>query len=315
MRKILAAVLAVIFLWPALAGADPRNTLEEIKQRGRILVGHRESSIPFSYVMPTQPSAWSDAAGSPPGAAGQEARVTGYSQEYADRIAAAIKKELDQPGLEVEYVLITPQNRLPLLAEGGYDFECGSTTNNTNRQKEASFSNSIFVVGTRILAGRDSGIRDYADLKGKTMVVAAGTTSEKLIALMNETEHLEMSIVQAKSQSEAFRMVENGQADAFFFDDALLAGERSKAVHPGDWVIVGQPQTFEAYGCLIPKDDARFKKLADETIAAIQTSGEGLKIFEKWFQNPIPPGGLNMGFELSTAMEYLLKNPNDQPYQ
>ena len=322
MRTMLAAVFAVILFWPGLAGAEARDTLEEIRQRGRILVGHRESSVPFSYAVPAKPSSggyvdndWGESPGWSPPAAELPPEVMGYSQEYSNRIVEAIKKELGRPDLIVEYVLITPQNRISLLAEGGYDFECGSTTNNTTRQKEASFSNSIFVVGTRILAGKDSSIKDYADLKGKTMAVAAGTTSERLIAMMNDAEGLEMKIVQAKSQTEAFKMVESGRADAFFFDDALLAGERSRAANPGDWVIVGLPQTFEAYGCLIPKGDDRFKKLVDETVAAVQTSGEGLKFFEKWFQNPIPPDGLNMGFELSPAMEHLLKNPNDHPYQ
>lgn len=323
MLKPLAIVFAVILSWPAWAAADPRDTLEEIKARGRILIGHREASVPFSYVVEVPPSpgraadaVWSESSGwAPAEARPSSRRVLGYSHEYSDRIAEAIRKELGLPELPVEYVPINPQNRISLLAEGGYDFECGSTTNNTTRQKEASFSNSIFVVGTRILTGKDSGIKDYADLKGRTMALAAGTTSEKLIAMMNETEGLGMKLISAGTQTEAFRLVEAGQADAFFFDDALLAGERSRAKDPGRWVIVGQPQTFEAYGCMLPKDDAAFKKLADETVAAVQLSGEGLKIFERWFQNPIPPDGLDMGFELSPAMEHLLKNPNDQPYQ
>lgn len=279
---------------PATADAQQQtHTLEKIAKNGVIVVGHRESSVPFSYYDNQQ-------------------KVVGYSQDYSDAIVAAIKKKLNKPDLQVKMLPVTSQNRIPLLQNGTYDFECGSTTNNIERQKQASFSNSIFVVGTRLLVKKGGAIKDFADLKGKTVVVTSGTTSEILLNKLNNEQKMGMRIVSAKDHGDSFRTLESGRAVAFMMDDALLAGERAKAKKPSEWEILGTPQSREAYGCMLRKGDSEFKKLMDDTIVQAQTSGEAAKWFDKWFKQPVPPKNMTMDFDLSDDMKALFKTPNDK---
>ncbi|NIF22993.1 amino acid ABC transporter substrate-binding protein [Candidatus Pantoea multigeneris] len=277
----------------APADAAQTATLDKISKNGVIVVGHRESSVPFSYYDNDQ-------------------KVVGYSQDYSNAIVDAIKKKLNKPDLQVKFIPITSQNRIPLLQNGTYDFECGSTTNNLERQKQAAFSDTIFVVGTRLLVKKGGPIKDFDDLKGKTVVVTSGTTSEILLNKMNDEKKMGMRIISAKDHGDSFRTLETGRAVAFMMDDALLAGERAKAKKPSDWEILGTPQSHEAYGCMLRKNDPAFKTLMDDTIAQAQTSGEAAKWFDKWFKNPTPPKNVNLNFELSDDMKALFKSPNDK---
>lgn len=293
--RISKLVLSMMILGATCAvQADELNgTLKKIKDNGVIVVGHRESSVPFSYYDNNQ-------------------KVVGYSQDYSNEIVDAVKKKLNMPDLQVKLIPITSQNRIPLLQNGTFDFECGSTTNNIERQKQAAFSNTIFVVGTRLLTKNDSGVKDFADLAGKNVVVTSGTTSEILLNQLNDEKNMKMRIISAKDHGDSFRTLESGRAVAFMMDDALLAGERAKAKKPEIWEIVGKPQTEEAYGCMLRKDDPQFKALVDETIATAQTSGKAEKSFDRWFNQPIPPKNLNLKFTLSDEMKALFKTPNDK---
>lgn len=294
LRKLALSVLLASVAASSFAHAEELTvTLKKIKDNGVIVVGHRESSVPFSYY-------------------NNEQKVVGYSQDYSNAIVDAVKKKLDLPNLQVKMMPITSQNRIPLLQNGTFDFECGSTTNNLERQQQAAFSDTIFVIGTRLLVKKGSDIKDFADLKGKTVVVTSGTTSEVLLNKLNEEKKLDLRIISAKDHGDSFRTLETGRAVAFMMDDALLAGERAKAKKPDNWDIVGTPQSKEAYGCMMRKDDAEFKKLVDDTIVKAQTSGEATKWFETWFKKPIPPKNLNMNFELSDDMKALFKAPNDK---
>ncbi|EHW5068483.1 amino acid ABC transporter substrate-binding protein [Escherichia coli] len=315
LRKPATAILALA-LSAGLAQADDAapaagSTLDKIAKNGVIVVGHRESSVPFSYYDNQQKVVgysqdYSNAIDD------NQQKVVGYSQDYSNAIVEAVKKKLNKPDLQVKLIPITSQNRIPLLQNGTFDFECGSTTNNAERQKQAAFSDTIFVVGTRLLTKKGGDIKDFADLKGKAVVVTSGTTSEVLLNKLNEEQKMNMRIISAKDHGDSFRTLESGRAVAFMMDDALLAGERAKAKKPDNWEIVGKPQSQEAYGCMLRKDDPQFKKLMDDTIAQVQTSGEAEKWFDKWFKNPIPPKNLNMNFELSDEMKALFKEPNDK---
>ncbi len=275
---------------------DPGGTLKKVKDAGSITLGHRESSIPFSYYDDQQ-------------------RVIGYSQEIALKVVDAVKRELGLKDLKVRLNPVTSQNRIPLVQNGTVDLECGSTTNNAERQKQVAFSTNIFVVGTRLLTKKDSGIRDFADLAGKNVVTTAGTTSERLLRKMNEDKKMGMNITSAKDHGESFLMLETGRAVAFMMDDALLYGEMAKAKRPAEWVVVGTPQSLEAYGCMLRKDDPAFKALVDKTIADLYKSGEINGIYAKWFENPIPPKGLNLNFPPSDELLKLYAEPNDRAFQ
>jgi glutamate/aspartate transport system substrate-binding protein len=299
MKSYLVALigLCLIALCPqARAEEELTGTLKKIKDAGSISLGHRESSIPFSYY-------------------DDKNQVVGYSHEMLLLVVDAVKKKLNMPNLKVNLIPITSQNRIPLIQNGTIDIEAGSTTNNLERQQQANFSDSIFVIGTRLLVKKDSGIKDFPDLKGKNVVVTAGTTSERLIREMNEKNNMGMNIISAKDHGESFLTLQSGRAVAFMLDDALLAGERAKARKPDDFIIVGTPQSKEAYGMMMRKGDDQFKKLVDEAIAKAETSGVAEKLYQKWFQSPIPPKGLNLDLPLSEDMKALFKSPNDKALQ
>ncbi|MEX3954506.1 glutamate/aspartate ABC transporter substrate-binding protein [Trinickia sp. EG282A] len=275
------------------AFAQDSGTLKKIKDTGVIALGHRESSIPFSYYDEKQ-------------------QVIGYSRDFQMKIVDAVKKKLNMPNVQVKNIPVTSQNRIPLVQNGTVDIECGSTTNNAERQQQADFSDTIFVIGTRLMTKKDSGIKDFPDLKGKTVVTTAGTTSERLLRKMNQDKNMGMNIISAKDHGESFHTLETGRAVAFMMDDALLAGERAKSRTPDDFVIVGTPQSREAYGCMMRKGDTEFKKVVDDAIAQVEKSGEADQLYKKWFESPIPPKGLNLKFPESDDMKALFKNPNDK---
>jgi glutamate/aspartate transport system substrate-binding protein len=275
------------------AQAQQTGTLDKIKAAGVISVGHRESSIPFSYY-------------------DENENVIGYSQDFANAAVAAIKAKLGMPDLKVKFTPITSQNRIPLVQNGTSDFECGSTGNLVERQAQVAFSDSIFLIGTRLMVKKESGVKDWADLNGKTVVTTAGTSSERLLRQMNQSRNMGMSIISARDHGDAFLALSTGRAAGFMMDDALLAGERAKSSDPGDFIIVGAPQSHEAYGCMMRKDDPEFKKVVDNAIAVLETSGEADKIYMKWFESPIPPKGLNLNFPESDDIKALYKSPNDR---
>jgi len=292
---VLAATLATTLLsLPAFA--QDAGTLKKIKATGVITLGHRESSIPFSYYDDKQ-------------------QVIGYSQEFMLKAVDAIKADQKLAKLDVKLMPVTSANRITLIQNGTIDIECGSTTNNTERQKQVAFSNTIFVIGTKLMAKKDSGIKDFSDLAGKNVVTTAGTTSERLLRKMNEDKKMGMNVISAKDHGESFLTLETGRAVAFMMDDALLYGEMAKAKRASDWVVVGTAQSKEAYGCMLRKDDASFKKVVDGAIAQVMASGEAVKIYNKWFMNPIPPKGLNLDMPLSDEMKALYKAPNDKAFE
>jgi glutamate/aspartate transport system substrate-binding protein len=295
-RLVLAATLVTTLLAAPVLAQELTGTLKKIKDTGVITLGHRESSIPFSYYDDKQ-------------------QVIGYSQEMMLKAVDAIKADLKLAKLEIKMMPVTSANRITLVQNGSVDLECGSTTNNTERQKQVSFSNSIFIIGTRLMTKTNSGISDFPELAGKNVVTTAGTTSERLLRKMNEDKQMKMNIISAKDHGEAFLTLETGRAVAFMMDDALLYGEMAKAKRASDWVVVGTPQSFEAYGCMLRKDDPAFKKIVDTALAKAMTSGEAEKIYAKWFLQPIPPKGLNLNFPLSEAVKKLYKAPNDKAFE
>ncbi len=293
--RLAAAVLVASAFSATPALAQESASLKKIKDSGSITLGHRESSIPFSYYDDKQ-------------------QVIGYSHELMLKVVDGIKAELKLAKLDTKLMPVTSANRITLVQNGTVDIECGSTTNNTERQKQVAFSTSIFVIGTKLMAKKDAGIKDFADLAGKNVVTTAGTTSERLIRKMNEDKAMKMNVISAKDHGESFLTLETGRAVAFMMDDALLYGEMAKAKKPGDWIVTGTAQSKEAYGCMLRKDDPGFKKVVDAALTKAMTSGEAEKIYNKWFMNPIPPKGLNLNMPLSEEMKNLYQAPNDKAF-
>lgn len=292
---LLGAAVAVALISTPVFADELTGTLKKIKESGVITLGHRDSSIPFSYI--------ADASGKP----------VGYSHDIQLAIVEGIKKDLNMPNLQVKYNLVTSQTRIPLVQNGTVDVECGSTTNNAERGQQVDFSVGIFEIGTRLLTKKGSEYKDFADLKGKNVVTTAGTTSERILKAMNADKQMGMNVISAKDHGESFNMLESGRAVAFMMDDALLAGEMAKAKSPTDWNVTGTPQSYEIYGCMVRKDDPAFKKAVDDAIVATYKSGEITKIYDKWFTQPIPPKGLNLMFPMSDQLKALIATPTDKP--
>ena len=280
------------------AQAESNDTLAKIKQSGVISVGYRESSIPFSYQADAN-------------------TITGYSQEISNMIVAGVEKKLGVPKLQVKLTPITSQNRISLLQNGTIDFECGSTTNNLERQKQVAFSNNIFIYGMLMLVKNGSGIKDFPDLKGKTVVTTAGTTEDRILQKMNgEAKDADkMNLILAKDHGQAFLTLESGRAVAFVMDEPLLYGERTKAKNQADWVVAGTPLQTETYACMMRKDDPAFKKVADDVIADLMKSGKANDLYKKWFMQPIPPKNLNLNYPMTAGMKDLYAHPNDKAIQ
>ena len=294
--KLVSAVLIATTFSVTPVVAQESTTLKKIKDTGSITLGHRESSIPFSYYDDKQ-------------------QVIGYSHELMLKVVDEIKTNLKLAKLDTRLMPVTSANRITLIQNGTVDIECGSTTNNLERQKQVSFSSTIFVIGTRLMTKKDSGIKDFADLTGKNAVTTAGTTSERLLRKMNEDKKMGMNIISAKDHGEAFLTLETGRAVAFMMDDALLYGEMAKAKKPGDWIVIGTAHSKEAYGCMVRKNDPEFKKLVDASLTKAMTSGDAEKIYTKWFMAPIPPKGLNLNMPLSDEMKAAYKAPNDKAFE
>jgi len=295
-RLAIAVTLATATLLSApVLAQELTGTLKKIKETGLITLGHRESSIPFSYY-------------------DDKRQVVGYSQDMMLKAVEAIKADLQLAKLDIKLLPVTSENRITLVQNGSVDLECGSTTNTAERQKQVSFSYSIFVAGTRLMTKTSSGIKDFPDLAGKNVVTTAGTTSERLLRKMNQDSNMKMKIISAKDHGEAFLLLKNGGAAAFVMDEVLLFGEMAKAKNAREWSVVGTPQSYEAYGCMMRKDDPAFKKVVDAGLAKVMTSGEADKLYAKWFLQPIPPKGLNLNFALSYALKKLYKSPNDKAY-
>ena len=297
-RFAFAAALATVLSTSAVMPAQAQEslTLKKLKDTGNITLGHRESSIPFSYYNDQQ-------------------QVIGYSQELMLKAVDGVKEQLKLAKLDTKLMPVTSANRITLVQNGTIDIECGSTTNNLERQKQVGFSTTIFVIGTKLMTRKDSGIKDFPDLAGKNVVTTAGTTSERLLRKMNEEKQMKMNIISAKDHGEAFLTLETGRAVAFMMDDALLYGEMAKAKKPGDWIVTGTAQSKEAYGCMVRKDDPEFKKVIDAALTRAMTSGEAEKIYAKWFMNPIPPKSLNLSMPMSDEMRALYKAPNDKAFE
>jgi len=294
MKKLLPALLTALCA-VAVAGtaqAQDSGTLKKIKDSGVIVIGHRDSSVPFSYLDDKQ-------------------QPIGYSMDLCLKVVDAVKAALKMPKLEVKMNPVTSATRIPLMANGTIDMECGSTTNNVDRQKQVAFLNTTFVTANRIVAKKSSNIKVLNDLKGKPLVSTAGTTNLKQVTELNGTRNLGMNVMSAKDHAEAFLMVETDRAAAFAMDDILLYSLVAGARTPSDYIISAEALSVEPYGIMVRKDDPAFKKVGDDAIAALFKSGEINKIYAKWFQSAIPPKNINLNLPMSEPLKKVVAKPTD----
>ena len=286
-------LILALFLAGAVCGtASAQDTLKKIKDTGTITLGHRDTSIPFSYYDDKQ-------------------QVVGYAMDICYKIVDAIKAELKMPKIDVKLNPVTSATRIPLMANGTIDLECGSTTNNLERQKQVWFATTHFVTANRFVSKKSSNLKTVDDLKGKTVVSTSGTTNIKQATEINVEKKLEMNIIAAKDHAESFLTVETGRAVAFFMDDILLFSLVANSKNPSEWVISADALSVEPYGIMMRKDDAAFKKVVNGAINALYKSGEINKIYEKWFLKPTPPKGINLNVPMGAPFKKVVANPTD----
>ena len=287
-RLMALAVSSALLAAPAMA-----DTLQKIKDTGTITIGHRESSIPFSYLDGNQ-------------------KPVGYSMELCNKIVDAVKKELKMPALVTKLTPVTSQTRIPLMTNGTIDLECGSTTNSLERQKQVAFGVTTFVSPVRMVVRADSGVKTLDDLNGKAVATTTGTTSDRYIKQNEKGHNIDVKNVYGKDHAESFLMVETGRASAFVMDEVLLAGFIANAKNPKDFAIVGPALSTEPYGIMLRKDDPQFKALVDKTLSGLMKSGEINKIYAKWFTSAIPPKNVNLNLPMNAQLQEAIKNPNDK---
>ncbi|HXE88895.1 MAG TPA: amino acid ABC transporter substrate-binding protein [Hyphomicrobiaceae bacterium] len=292
--KPLSLALAALALTAApLAAQELTGTLKKIKETGSMTVGHRDASIPFSYYDDKQ-------------------QPVGFAMDVCARIVDAVKSELKLPKIDVKYQLVTSANRIPLMANGTIDLECGSTTNNADRQKQVGFTNTHFLTASRYVSKKSSNIKKIDDLKGKTVVSTSGTTNIKQLNDVNNEKKLGINVIPANGHAEAFLMVETDRAVAFVMDDILLASLVASSKTPDAYVISSDAFSLpEPYGIMVRRDDPDFKKVADAATAKLYKSPEIAKLYTKWFESPIPPKGLSLKLPMSATMKKAFANPSD----
>lgn len=281
-------------LVPTIVLAQAPSTLEKVKSSGVIAVGYRESSIPFSYL-------------------DGKAQPTGFGWDVCSKIVDEVRKTVGRSSLKVEPQVVTSTNRIPLLMNGTIDIECGSTTNNSDRQKQVSFATNYFYTGTRFLVKAGAPVKSVDDLKGKTVVSTAGTTNFRVIRTLNAQKKLNIDLLAGKDHAESALLVQSDRALAFAMDDVLLYGLKASAANPNDFAVVGDAIQVEPYAIMLRKDDPDFKKLVDNTIAGLVKSGEFEKLYKKWFQSPIPPKGINLNIPISKELQENMKDLSDKP--
>jgi glutamate/aspartate transport system substrate-binding protein len=291
-RFALAALVFAIFAAPA-AAQNLAGTLKKIKETGTITIGHRESSIPFSYLDDRQ-------------------QPVGYAIDLCMKIVNAVKAELNMPNLKVQLQPVTSSNRIPLMQNGTIDLECGSTTNSVERQKQVAFGPTYFVINVTAAVKKSSGINTLADLNGKTIATTSGTTSVPLIKKYEKTQKVEVKEIYGKDHAESFLLVADDRAAAFVMDDILLAGQIANSRNPSAYRIIPESLRQEPYSMMLRKDDPQFKALVDRTIGAVMKSGAIEQIYSKWFTSPIPPKGINLNFPITPQIREAFRNPNDK---
>lgn len=290
----LALLIALLSGMLVSSGIVLADTLQKITSSGRITLGYRESSVPFSYLAgPRQP--------------------IGFGVDIYTHLIPALKRATGRADLEVNWQALTSQNRIPLIANGTVDLECGSTSNTAARAKTVAFAINYFYTGPKLLVKQGSEVKEFQDLAGKTVAVTTGTTTMKLLRKMDLERSMNMQLLPGKDHADSFLLVDAGRAVAFAMDDILLYGQILNAKQPAQWQVVGTPPQVEPYACMLRKDDPAFKRIVDSVIADLMRSGEFERIYAKWFLSPIPPRGRSLNLPMNEALRDNLRKLSDQP--
>ncbi|MCZ2496880.1 transporter substrate-binding domain-containing protein [Xylophilus sp. Kf1] len=287
------ASLALGGLLALAAVPGTAGMLETVRASQEIVVAHRDASVPFSYL---------DA----------NAQPVGYSMDICLKVVDAVRRELGMPALKVRLLPVTSASRIGVLSEGRAALECGSTTNTAERRKQVAFTIPHFISAVRLLVRADSGIKGFDGLVGRKVAVTAGTTTVPVIRRLNAEQDLKLNITESRDHAEAFAAVEAGKVDAFALDDVLLFGLRANAARPQAFAVVGKPLSVEPYAIMLPPRDPAFKKVVDQEVRRLIQSGEINALYRRWFQQAIPPKGINLELPMPAMLKDSFRFPSDK---
>jgi glutamate/aspartate transport system substrate-binding protein len=285
--------MAWLFLGiPLGAWAQQSITLSKIRDADTIVLGYRENSSPFSYL---------------------DAQLTpiGYSVDICKHVVMAIKAHLGKNDLRIQWTPVTATTRFPMMVNRTIDMECGATTNTLDRQNLAAFSLTTFVTQGRLLSKKSRPIEKLEDLRGQTIVSTAGTTNLQALLKLNDLHNLKAKILTVKDDAEAFNMVATNRAAAYAMDDVLLRSNVAASAQAKDFLISQDTLSVEPYGIMLPLGDVAFKQLVDKSIAQFFASGSIYQAYQRWFNAPIAPQGLNLQMPISAVMTKIIKQPTD----
>ena len=272
--------------------AHAQSVLSRLENGDPLIIAHREASIPFSYV--------------------DNGKPIGYAMDICQRIVEAVRKKTGLREMPVQYLQVTPVNRIEVIKSGKADLECGSTTANAERRKDVDFAIAHFIAGARILVSAQSKVQRLEDLEGKKVVSSKGTTPLKAIADTNRARNLRMTIIEAPDHNAALDMVLKGQAEAFVMVDILLYGLIANSANPEALKVEGRFLTTEPLAIMLPKGDVAFKKVVDDEIRRLISSREIFSIYDKWFNKPIPPAQRVLHLPASYLLKDFWKYPTDR---
>jgi glutamate/aspartate transport system substrate-binding protein len=279
-NAVLGAMLTAITFSMAQADTGDSPTLKRIQDKGTVTIGHRETSVPFSYI-------------------GDSNEPIGYSIDICMKIVDAIKTQLDNQDIKVKFVPVTGQTRIPLIANGTIDLECGSTTNNLTRQKQVEYLSTTFITGTKIASKKSTGINEIESLEGKIIGLSSGTTNEKAIKALIKEKGLNIKTVPVKDHSQGWLSLETDRIDAYGSDDVLLYGLISKSKNPSQFHVTGRFLSFDPYAIMVPRNDSTFERLGRVVMSDLMRSGEMEIIYKKWFV----PGPTNINMPMSDTLK------------
>jgi len=286
----LLAAAALVSAVPALAQPQApetlTGTLAKARETGAITIGYRESSVPFSFLNARK-------------------EPIGYSIELCRALVTAIEDAVNK-SLVIKWAPVTSDSRIDAVESGAVDLECGSTTNNLERQKRVSFSPTIFVSGTKVLVKKGSPIKSFRDLAGKRVAVTAGTTNEKTLRELSQKFKLGINLLVARDHADSFGLVKSGQADAFATDDVLLYGLIARDAAKAEYEVVGDYLSYDPYGIMYRKGDAQLRKVINDTFQVLAEDGEIERQYKRWFLRKLPTGE-SINLPMSAQLEAIIQ--------
>ncbi|WP_111895110.1 amino acid ABC transporter substrate-binding protein [Acinetobacter sp. MB5] len=267
------------------------DTLAKIKSSGKIIIGFSDTSMPISYIA--------------------NGKADGYAIDICRHVASDVKRQLNMPNLRIEYLAVTPSQRIPDIKSGRIDMACESITNSYKRQQEVAFSTNFYYTEVRMAVKKGANIHNISDLDHKAVVTTAGTTSDQYVKRNERGKNIDVINLYGRDMDDSFAILANGKAEAFVMDDNILAGLIAKSSNPGAYAIVGPVLSAEPYGIMLPKGDSKFKEVVDGSVNGLWKSGEMRNLYKKWFQSPIPPKNINLDLDPSRSYLNLQRRPTD----